>query len=190
MKTWSAEELKKPAVPFWPWPKIHRWSREVIVTEKIDGTNAQVWVDETMSRAYAGSRTKWISPVDDNYGFAVWVMEHQKELLQLGPGAHFGEWWGAGIQRKYNMKEKKFSLFNVTHWSDASTRPACCDVVPILWRGPMDELRLDWQMEQLKVVGSRAAPGFMNPEGVVIFHVAGGYLFKKTFDKDIEGKGT
>lgn len=29
----------------------------------------------------------------------------------------------------------------------------------------------------------------MKPEGIVVFHVAGGYLFKKTIEKDEEPKG-
>lgn len=32
--------------------------------------------------------------------------------------------------------------------------------------------------------GSVAAPGFANPEGVVIYHTAGNVLFKKTLIKD------
>lgn len=31
---------------FQPFPKIARWSREVIITEKIDGTNASVIVSD------------------------------------------------------------------------------------------------------------------------------------------------
>ena len=37
--------------------------------------------------------------------------------------------------------------------------------------------------------GSVAAPGFMNPEGVVAFHTAGGHLYKKTIEKDHLPKG-
>ncbi len=36
--------------------------------------------------------------------------------------------------------------------------------------------------------GSRAAPGFMNPEGIIIWHHAAGIYFKKTLDKDDEPK--
>jgi hypothetical protein len=37
--------------------------------------------------------------------------------------------------------------------------------------------------------GSKAAPGFMKPEGIVAFHVAGNIAFKKTIEKDEEPKG-
>jgi hypothetical protein len=63
--------------------------------------------------------------------------EHRDDLLTLGPGRHFGEWWGAGIQRRYGLTEKRFSLFNVTRWGEA--RPACCHVVPTLYRGPFSD---------------------------------------------------
>lgn len=176
--------------PFVGFPKIARWSREVIVTEKLDGTNAQVHIADD-GRVLAGSRNRWITPGDDGFGFASWVREHEDELTFLGPGSHFGEWWGAGIQRKYNTGEKRFSLFNVSRWGDGGKdkRPACCHVVPVLWRGNLDAMPLGSVLGDLRANGSIAAPGFMKPEGVVIFHVASGSLFKKTLDKDDEPKG-
>ena len=171
-------------VPFVEFPKIARYSREVVVTEKIDGTNAQVYVNDDMTEVVAGSRSKWITPEADNFGFARWVREHREELLKLGPGSHFGEWWGAGIQRRYNLNEKRFSLFNVHRWADDATRPACCHVVPVLWRGPFDELNVNAILQGLVEKGSVASPGFMKPEGIVIFHTVGQFLLKKTIDKD------
>ena len=44
-------------------------------------------------------------------------------------------------------------------------------------------------IEDLRAKGSYAAPGFMRPEGGVIYHVAGNYLFKKTLEKDEKPKG-
>lgn len=175
---------------FVAFPKIARWSREVIVTEKLDGTNAQVHITDD-GLVFAGSRNRWIAPGDDGFGFAAWVEAHAEELKQLGPGSHFGEWWGASIQRKYNTGEKRFSLFNVSRWGDGGKdkRPACCHVVPELWRGNLDDLPLHSILVGLQQNGSIAAPGFMKPEGVVIFHVASGSLFKKTLENDDEPKG-
>jgi hypothetical protein len=175
--------------PFTPFPKIARYSREIIVTEKIDGCNAVVHVDDTMTEIYAGSRSQWLGPDGDLNGFGRWVAEHKDELLKLGPGAHFGEWWGAGIRRRYNLTEKRFSLFNTHRWSDPTTRPACCHVVPILWRGPMDALDVKGLLRQLAEGGSVASPGFMKPEGIVIFHTVSQWLLKKTYDGDESGKG-
>lgn len=168
---------------FKPFPKMARLSREVIITEKIDGTNAQIFITED-GEIRAGSRKRWITPEDDNFGFAAWVEEHRDELLTLGPGRHFGEWWGNGIQRNYGLDHKRFSLFNVSRWNDDNPPPACCHVVPLLYQGPFCTgevvLNLHWLAEN----GSLAAPGFMQPEGVIVYHVAARAGFKKTIEKD------
>ncbi len=194
---------------FIQFPKIARFSREVIVTEKIDGTNAQVFIrelpdDQEMPTdtpivavrgghlLYAGSRSRWITPKEDNHGWARWVAENADELVKLGPGNHFGEWWGSGIQRGYGLPkgEKRFSLFNVARWEHNPERPACCHVVPVICRPiAMEYLDVGLIMSDLKDDGSLAAPGFMKPEGIVIFHAQGNVAFKKTFDKDDAGKG-
>lgn len=186
---------------FAEFPKIARLSRDVIVTEKIDGTNAQVFISED-GQIIAGSRNRWITPHDDNFGFASWVEAHRDELLKLGAGRHFGEWWGQGIQRNYGLSEKRFSLFNVQRWALYGTEPQriatadpriekwqdvlpeCCGLVPVLYRGLFDTTAVDRAIETLRLTGSAAAPGFMKPEGVVVFHVAGNVGFKKTLVKD------
>lgn len=182
---------------FIEFPKMARLSREIIITEKIDGTNAQVAIIELDGHAaegaiyqsgglalYAGSRTRWITPEDDNFGFAKWAAENAEELLKLGPGRHFGEWWGAGIQRRYDAPEKRFSLFNVSRWEDDAVRPSCCLVVPTLYRGEFTSGAAESALAELRAHGSRAAPGFMKPEGIVLYHVAAGIGFKKTIEKD------
>jgi len=168
---------------FKPFAKIARLSMEIIVTEKIDGTNASVFIGED-GEFLTGSRTRWITPEKDNYGFSRWAHEHKDELMKLGTGHHFGEWWGQGIQRNYDMTEKVWSLFNVSKWSDDSIRPACCRVVPVLYTGMFDTMMIDWILHALKEQGSIAAKGFMKPEGVVIYHPQGNILFKKTIEKD------
>jgi len=180
------EEVTMSDVEFVEFPKMPRLSREIIVTEKIDGTNAQVHITED-GRIFAGSRTRWITPEADNFGFAAWVRDNTEDLMTLGPGSHFGEWWGAGIQRRYGLSEKRFSLFNVDRWGEV--RPACCDVVPVLYRGNFCTVAIDNALDHLRVNGSVAAPGFMNPEGVVVFHLAGRVGFKKTIHKDEVPKG-
>lgn len=82
---------------FREFPKMPRLSRDMVITEKLDGTNAQVYVGKD-GTILAGSRTRWITPQDDNYGFAKWVEDHREELLTLGPGPHFGNGGGAGHQ--------------------------------------------------------------------------------------------
>ena len=191
-------------IEFVAFPKIPRLRRECIITEKIDGTNAQIhiWPDapgNPRAIAYnhteehgelvmlAGSRTRWITPEDDNFGFAAWVRDHAEELLTLGPGQHFGEWWGRGIQRGYGLEERRFSLFNTARWNPLNpNKPACCHVVPVLYTGPLGNA--DQVVADLAAGGSVAAPGFMKPEGVVVYHAASKQLFKTTCEHDDEPK--
>lgn len=170
---------------FCEFPKIARLAREIVVTEKIDGTNAQVCVTED-GQVLAGSRTRWITPQDDNFGFAAWVEQHADELRSLGQGRHYGEWWGAGIQRNYGLSERRFSLFNVARWGES--RPDCCHVVPVLYRGEFHTDAIEGCLNDLFFNGSQAAPGFLKPEGIIVFHIAGNVGFKKTLEKDAEPK--
>lgn len=191
---------------FKAFPKMPRWSRDISITEKIDGSNASVLIHELPEGeetpawvaldpyliahvgrrlVYAGKRTAWCTPDKDNFGFATWVKDNAGELVKLGPGQHFGEFWGPGIQRRYNIAEKRFSLFNVGRWDGVKqTPPACCHVVPVLYQGPLVEGVVTDVVAKLAHTGSIAAPGFMDPEGVMIFHVASGQTFKKTIKND------
>lgn len=209
---------------FKPFTKIARLNRESILTEKIDGTNALIYIsalkgDESLPReslgefildgklhyVLAGSRTRWIRPDDDNFAFAQWVVERFDELKKLGPGSHFGEFWGSGIQRGYGYKqgERFFSMFNVVRWClpgsepqlisqenpTASPRyqevlPECCGLIPILRRGLLTTSDINDALDTLREQGSYAAGGFMNPEGVVWYHTAANTSFKVTLKND------
>lgn len=211
------------AIDFKGFPKMARLSRECIITEKIDGTNAQVFIElasEAQMAGYlegrflacagdlvlsAGSRTRYITPKQDNHGFAKWCVDNAEELAFLGPGRHFGEWWGAGINRGYGLKEKRFSLFNTIRWVLHGVQPAkissldprasavkyqevlppCVGLVPVLYRGPFDAAGVAQRaVRHLAIYGSRAASGFRDPEGIVVWHVAGNVGFKKTIKDD------
>lgn len=230
---------------FLPFSKMPRLNREVVITEKIDGSNAQVCIvpktplvsdfekvrpfivaENNDHRLLAGSRTRWITPgkTTDNYGFAQWCADNATDLFKLGPGRHFGEWWGRGINRNYGLEDRRFSLFNSLRWqpepvfSDdlgvhfdptkpgvwreelvgatlvkgkheggelcSVSGPSCCHVVPTIWRGNFDTFDPVALVEMLRSHGSFAAPGFMNPEGLVIYHTAAGHGFKVTLEGD------
>lgn len=212
--------------------KIPRLSRDIVITEKIDGSNGQIaifssdtlfsWFEEIIEPyddachdfiekyclfvhpdnphvdpkdyvyVFAGSRKRWLdtSSNGDKFGFAKWVQENACELvLKLGEGLHFGEWWGKGIQRGYGVEDKRFSLFNVGKWSDPEARPKCCGVVPVLFEGDFDTQKIETVVEDLRVNGSRCAPGFKDPEGIIVFHTASRQLFKKTCVNDEKPKG-
>lgn len=188
---------------FKEFPKIARLSRDIVITEKIDGTNAQILITE-YGDIFTGSRTRWITPQDDNFGFAKWIEGNKSEVLKLGVGRHFGEWWGSGIQRGYGLAkgEKRLSLFNVSRWTLYGTEPMkipsidprvekyqdvlpeCIGLVPVLYTGIFDTVKVDEVLNDLKNNGSYASKGFMNPEGIVIFHTAGNFGFKKTIQND------
>ena len=172
-------------------PKIARLSREVIITEKIDGTSGCICIGED-GDFQVGSRTRWLtSETGDNHGFLLWALTNKDELMKLGPGTHFGEWWGSGIQRGYGLVkgEKRFSLFNVHRWADGAVRPACCSVVPELKRGIFTTGLVQEALDFLRVCGSMASPGYMFPEGIIIYHMAGKLYFKKTIERDEVPKG-
>lgn len=187
--------------------KIARMNRRMVVTEKLDGTNAQIHIRtirhvapfderldtrvETEARdeifyVRAGSRSRWLGKTKetDNYGFGRWVADNAAQLIQLGEGQHFGEWWGQGIQRGYGLTEKRFSLFNVARWNDDALRPVCCHVVPTICDGPFCSTRINELVRDLAGCGSLAAPGFMRPEGVIVWHEAARQLYKITCEKD------
>ena len=188
---------------FTGFPKIARLSREIIITEKIDGTNGQIFIGED-GEFLVGSRKQWITPENDNHGFARWAYDHKKELITgLGIGRHFGEWWGSGIQRGYGLPkgEKRFSLFNTGRWVKKSTDsipplgekqnycPDCCHVVPIIRIAEFNTGEILCALDYLQEFGSIAAPRFMNPEGIIIYHTAANMMFKKTIKNDEKGKG-
>ena len=184
--------MDKPA--FEKFPSIPRLARGMVITEKIDGTNAQVAFNEE-GDMIACSRNRIITPDDDNYGFAAWAYTHRGSLFKLlGKGRHFGEWWGSGIQRKYGLTEsdKRFSLFNTKRWTQddpekLKTIPRL-GVVPILYEGNFDSQAIDDTMWQLEHHGSYASEGFMKPEGIIVYQIAARQMYKRTFEYDEKGK--
>ncbi len=213
---------------FIPFPKLPRLNKPMIVTEKIDGTNACVVIeDETdvLGRAmdfnelltpetrllavqhtgaireihhddrtyFVGAQSRkrmvlpeHVKPGGDNAGFADWVERHAADLVAaLGPGRHFGEWWGPGIQRGYGIPARRFSLFNVDRYADVGMAFADGTVlttVPVLHRGPFDTSWVTQCVLDLRESGSKAAPGWDRPEGVVVYHTASGQSFKAFCD--------
>lgn len=171
---------------FKPYGKTPRWSGlGITITEKLDGTNALVCVQD--GRVYAGSRNRWLGTEDkrsDNYGFAQWCKLNEEGLLKLGEGYHYGEWWGRGIGRGYAMESRRFSLFNTRRWGEHNPNtPECCDVVPVLYEGQFTGLEIQGWANRLQVEGSVAAPGYMSPEGVVAYLHHLDAKFKVVLDK-------
>jgi hypothetical protein len=214
-------------VEFQAFPKIARLNRNITITEKIDGTNAAVVIlplveldhigtpddarlfdpdaDRLVAQVgdmfvFAQSRNRFVTVGDDNYGFAGWVQRNAESLVEvLGDGRHFGEWWGAGIQRKYGLTggDKRFSLFNTGRWTTSEFesngqyggRVPGLGVVPLLYEGSFDQNEIGNALMNLAASGSVAAPGFNKPEGIVVYHHALRDSFKVTLEGDDAPKG-
>lgn len=206
----------KPLTEFEGWGKIARLNKHTVITEKIDGTNAAIVVrpldrdrpavdirpHETMVRLIeldgmyakavyyavaAQSRKRFVTPADDNFGFAGWVWDNAHNLASgFGPGRHFGEWWGVGIQRGYGTTGRYFSPFNSHRWDKGAIEHEGLDVigvvpVPVLYRwGSLDSIVIAQAIEELRELGTRlphTRKGF-EAEGVVVYHTASDSLFK------------
>jgi RNA ligase len=156
------------------------------ITQKMHGTNAQIKITKIDSVNYlvqVGSRTRWITPQDDNFGFATFVYANMGKFIQsLGEGTYFGEWCGPGINSGEGFKEKTFVLFNHRTFPPERPLPPNTIVVPVLYKGKLDMSAIESTMEALKTNGSVAVPGFMRPEGIVVD--IGGRLYKKVFNPE------
>ena len=201
-------------------PKIPRRRRPITITEKIDGTNGLIsigfapsphWAgpgtfqynvprpdDSVLSSLIiirAGSKNRWLTPAksDDNFGFARWVWENRWNLVaDLGIGDHYGEWYGNGIQRGYELKngDKRFALFNTYRWSDRQFATSGLGCVPIICKEVDNhEDNIQYALRLLEKSGSFCVPGFMKPEGIVIFEHASDRMSKVTLENDNEPKG-
>lgn len=180
---------------FRPWPKTPRLFRDVVITEKLDGTNACVIVSEDGVDVAAQSRNRIITPDADNYGFASWVHKNALALSDaLGPGYHYGEWWGRGIQRGYGLNERRFSLFNVARWNTPEGIAALETVdglypVPTLYHGVFDQAEVNYALAMLTDFGSPATGlRFPNPEGICIFHTQSRQVYKVLLENDALSK--
>jgi hypothetical protein len=147
-------------------------SAQLSITQKIHGTNAQIYIypDDTGTlQLICGSRTRWIAPGDDNYGFAEMVHQNKQEFIEkLGPGRHYGEWAGPGINSGEGLKQKIFVLFDFWKYPPERPLPPNTTIVPVLYLGKFDLGEVDKALNELKSNGSKLVPGFMAPEGVVV----------------------
>lgn len=197
-----------PYIEFSGQGKTPRLFRGILITEKIDGTNSSIRIlpaneysplqgTATVSLygeryyVHAQSRNRLIRVGDDNFGFAAWVWDNADVLAEiLGPGTHFGEWWGRGIQRGYAADGKRFSLFNAHRWGDLDTVVGGIPVrsVPVLYQGMFSEEAILDALGELRRFGSYASPWFSRPEGICIYHTQSKRTYKVTLDNNDKGK--
>ena len=189
-------------IEFVKWPSIGRMNQDMTITEKIDGTNGAIRFvpaqipgpvpDNALCFLPADnmwlavqSRSRFITPDDDNYGLAQWAWDNANGLYDvLGEGTHFGEWWGKGINRGYGLNERRFSLFNTKRWNENGENVPGLYSVPVLITCKFSQLTVVETLASLRIYGSVAEPGFMRPEGVVVYHHGIGEYMKVTLDHD------
>jgi hypothetical protein len=153
-----------------------------LVPSPIGNPYSFVWTQETI--LMAGSQNRWLTPDDDNFGFANFVEENKIDLIDaLGEGTHYGEWAGPDIKNGEGLKEKTLFLFDWWKYDNKLEKfNGRVKTVPLLYSGKLDLSMADSIMETLKNKGSFAAEGFMDPEGIVISFA--GLRFKKVFRED------
>lgn len=85
---------------------------------KLDGTNAAIRIVDGVVAAQ--SRSRIITPEDDNYGFATFVETLKPWLaslpyLQVGDHTIYGEWCGKGIQKRCSVSkcDRMFVVFSM-----------------------------------------------------------------------------
>jgi len=177
-------------VPYGKLPRIHK--SRMVITEKIDGTNACV-VIRGGEVVLVQSRKRAITPEADNFGFAAWVRDNSRLLIEaLGEGRHYGEWAGPGIQKNpHDIMEKRFFLFNTHQFPRDrmyNIQTVICptvslDVVPTIVNHRTFNLSVIQEaMDELMDNGTqvRGAGGGGKAEGVVVSCF--GQKFKCTVD--------
>ncbi len=196
-------------IEFKAWPKTPRLFRDIVITEKIDGTNSAIIIEEldvddpgahrlaaverdgVLYEVGAQSRNRLIFPgkTTDNHGFAAFVQHNAEALFDLlGAGRHYGEWWGQGIQGRYNVDFKGFALFNaekhrgVYRWL-GDDRQFLVEAMPVLYRGPFSEKVIRDTLEALREGGSYVSPTD-KAEGIVVFHTQSRQVYKYTIEGD------
>lgn len=177
---------------FKSFPKIGRLEKlRMCITQKMHGSNAQIYITKE-GDIYVASRNRWLDIGDDNYGFAAFVEKNREEIIRiLGPGRHYGEWCGPGINNEEGLKEKTLFLFNWRRWRSKESHselPPRVRSIPVLYDGEYVHLGIIEQvLENLKTNGSKAVIDFMKVEGIVIELYGENInpiLMKKTFDQE------
>lgn len=144
----------------------------MMITQKIHGTNAVfcIYKDENNElKIKAGSRSRWLSIGDDNFGFCKFIMDNAQEFIEkFEEGYHYGEWAGPGINSGEGLTEKTLVLFCPGRYSRIEQLPKNVMIVPVLEYTRFSEQTIKETFDKLKNTGSQLVPGFMRPEGIVI----------------------
>lgn len=155
------------------YPHLFTPGEEVVITEKIDGTNARyMWHDGKM---FVGSRNRWLKPDSKNLWTRILNGSHSIEQLCREHPNHilYGEIFGPVQALRYDRTEPEFAAFalyncmNGEYMSDPDFWKYAldfgCNITPGIYAGPFDPEMLATFTEG----DSLLAPNHMR-EGVVI----------------------
>lgn len=204
------------SMPFEEFPKIARFKKEMVITEKLDGTNCQVALfpleqpgsEELVKMdpycigvvdtglpfkfaVYAGSRNRWIAP---------------EGTVGLGKGCDnftFAKWVKENLLELAKLGEGKhygewYGIGIQRTYGLTEKRLALFNTARWGKHNPntpaccevvtvINAKTPEEAMMILSHLGSAHVPDFMNPEGIVIYHTGSRTMYKQTFEKD-EGK--
>ena len=155
-------------------PEAHRQGLPAMTYRmkvKLHGTNAAVQ-HLPGGELVAQSRTRIITPDDDNAGFAAYVMEHADFYRSVVPEgwAVFGEWCGQGIQAGMALNKldhKVFAVFGATPAVDADEREWVVDPDALTQMlGPRVHV-IPWYLEPFKVDFANPMAATMRMEAII-----------------------
>jgi len=106
-----------------PFPKVTYRAKV-----KLDGTNAAIRIKD--GEVKVQSRSRFITPEDDNYGFATWVYKNMGFFTSIPVPSNvdfcvYGEWAGKGVQRRTSVSkvDRKFFPFAIVQEALIFTNP-------------------------------------------------------------------
>lgn len=127
---------------------------------KLHGTNAGIQIRKN-DVVIAQSRKKFITPGDDNAGFAAWVETNRKHFSDCWDHQDmvvFGEWCGPGIMKGVgvnNLPKKMFAIFGITLINDKNQLIVEPEILRKLLNPALSQLDdcivIDWFCDTLQV---------------------------------------
>lgn len=201
---------------FEEFPKIPRLKRALVITEKLDGTNASIcWfqlltpeeqkeatadpfclglrnIDGVAHALYAGSRNRWLAP-EGTTGLPkgcdnfAFAQFAVKNTTELEK-LGTGRHFGEwyGLGIQRNYGLQEKRFALFNSGRWGAHNPFTPACCEVVSILPDDP---DTAIALLREQGSQHVKGWMKPEGIVVYHTASRSLFKQTLEKDAEGKG-
>ena len=158
-------------------------------SQKINGTNCHVVFDN--GKWLAASKNRYLKKDSDHFGFYRFVEENYIELFNiLGPGTHYGEWCGKGIQNGEGLSNRHWVLFsqkyvNILNFTKKNIlENHICYKAPIIIQGRPVDFRLKTVKEiENKALNFISRGSFFSdcPAEGIITQIEGESVFYKSY---------